>query len=120
MLGWRSPRRDSTRGVCGRVFCIVARRQQEYVRRRACPDGAEHLCAHQMVLREARINIEFIDGIRLISLDAALRVEGIPSLELWDTVIDVFCECGACCCARMRAHEHVLVKGLHDQCMTME
>ena len=27
----------------------------------------------------------------LISLDAALRMEGIPALELWDTVIDVFC-----------------------------
>ena len=27
----------------------------------------------------------------LISLDAALRMEGIPALEFWDTVIDVFC-----------------------------
>ena len=27
----------------------------------------------------------------LISLDAALRMEGIPALELWDTVINVFC-----------------------------
>jgi len=27
----------------------------------------------------------------LISLDAALRMVGIPALELWDTVIDVFC-----------------------------
>ena len=27
----------------------------------------------------------------LISLDAALRMEGIPALELWDCVIDVFC-----------------------------
>ena len=26
----------------------------------------------------------------LISLDAALRTEGIPALELWDTVLDVF------------------------------
>ena len=27
----------------------------------------------------------------LISLDAALRMEGIPALELWDCVIDDFC-----------------------------
>ena len=27
----------------------------------------------------------------LISLDAALRMEGVPALDFWETVIDVFC-----------------------------
>ena len=27
----------------------------------------------------------------MISLDAALRMEGIPALEFWEMVLDVFC-----------------------------
>ena len=32
----------------------------------------------------------------LISLDAALRTEGIPALQLWDTVLEVFLSIDTC------------------------
>ena len=48
----------------------------------------------------------------LTSLDAALRMEGIPAFELWDTVIDVFC---ALSFAQLPIEKKPEINTIHDQ-----
>ena len=43
-----------------------------------------------MVLQETGISQQLVNRSELISLDASLRMEGIPALALWELVIDVF------------------------------
>ena len=49
-----------------------------------------HLCTDQLHVQEATSVSHSSTEAEIMSLDAGLRMDGIPALTLWDLVIDIF------------------------------
>ena len=48
-----------------------------------------HVCSHNLDVQETNVSILSSTGSEIITLDAGLRMDGIPALDLWDLVTEV-------------------------------
>ena len=51
--------------------------------------GEPNICLHQLDVQETNVSIPQFYRVSNSSLDAGLRMDGPPALDLWDVVIEV-------------------------------
>ena len=48
-----------------------------------------YICSNKLEVQETNFSFAHFNRIRIISLDAGLRLDGIPALDLWDLIVSV-------------------------------
>ena len=77
--------------VSGFWFCRRSRRLKINIRWTFVHFRKPHVCAKKLDVQETDFSLtQFYRSCEIISLDACLRMDGIPALDLWDLVIEVF------------------------------
>ena len=67
------------------------RRLKINIKRSSVHIRESHVCANKLDVQETDFRFTHSSmEARIISLDAGLRMDGIPALDLWDLVIEVF------------------------------